>query len=148
MAALQSVTQRTWPPLSVFRILTSVEEKSDSTELSGHGHEEAEHITARAADLLQKSALRVETVIRYGGPGSTIVEEAEEWDADWIVVGANDESSTLKKWLLGSVVQSVVKHAPCSVEVIRQKVRLQPLEDAQAQKDRSLSEGTPNLEFA
>ncbi len=46
--------------------------------------------------------------------------EAKEWDADLIVVGSHGYMS-LRRWLLGSVAQAVVAHAPCSVEVGRRK---------------------------
>ena len=40
---------------------------------------------------------------------------------DLIVVGSHGYSG-IKRWLLGSVAQSVVSHAPCSVEVVRHKL--------------------------
>ena len=58
--------------------------------------------------------------MRDGDPRSAIVDEAEEWGADLIVVGSHGYTG-LKRWLLGSVAQSVVGHAPCSVEVVRRK---------------------------
>ena len=51
---------------------------------------------------------------------SVIVDEAENWKADLIVVGSHGYTG-IKKWLLGSVAQSVVSHAPCSVEVVRSR---------------------------
>jgi nucleotide-binding universal stress UspA family protein len=59
-------------------------------------------------------------VVRRGDPRSVILEEAKEWDADLIVVGSHGYTG-IKRLLLGSVAQSVVSHAPCSVEVVRQK---------------------------
>ena len=49
-----------------------------------------------------------------------IVDEAKDWPADLIVVGSHGYSG-VKRWLLGSVAQSVVSHAPCSVEVVRKR---------------------------
>jgi nucleotide-binding universal stress UspA family protein len=58
----------------------------------------------------------------YGGdPRSVIVDEAQAWQADLIVLGSHGYTG-IKKWLLGSVAQSVVSHAPCSVEVVRGRV--------------------------
>ena len=48
------------------------------------------------------------------------VDEATEWPADLIVLGSHGYTG-LKRWLLGSVAQSVVAHASCSVEVVRGK---------------------------
>lgn len=53
-----------------------------------------------------------------GSPKQVIVEEAESWGADLIVMG----SRGLGAWnrlLLGSVSNAVVHHAKCSVEIVR-----------------------------
>jgi nucleotide-binding universal stress UspA family protein len=47
-----------------------------------------------------------------------IVEEAEKWGADLIVVGSHGQG-LWSRALLGSVSNSVVHHAPCSVFVGR-----------------------------
>lgn len=60
----------------------------------------------------------VESDILYGSPAKRIVEAAEDWTADLIVIGSHGYS----KWqriLLGSVSDSVVHHAHCSVMVVR-----------------------------
>ena len=54
-----------------------------------------------------------------------ILDVAEEWGADLIVVGSHGYRA-LKRFLLGSVSHSVVSHAKCSVEV----VRCRPVEQA------------------
>jgi nucleotide-binding universal stress UspA family protein len=56
----------------------------------------------------------------FGDPRSVIVDQAEEWSADLIVIGSRGLTS-LKRLLLGSVAQSVINHAPCSVAVVRKK---------------------------
>jgi len=57
-----------------------------------------------------------------GDPRSVIVDESEDWQADLIVLGSHGYTR-IKKWLLGSVAQSVVSHASCSVEIVRSRVR-------------------------
>jgi nucleotide-binding universal stress UspA family protein len=49
-----------------------------------------------------------------------ILDEAESWGADLIVVGSHGYRAW-ERFLLGSVSQSVVSHAKCSVEVVRCK---------------------------
>ena len=80
----------------------------------------AEQLTTGLAETLRSSGLTAETVVRDGDPRSVIVDEARDWSADLIVVGSHGYTG-VKRWLLGSVAQSVVAHAPCSVEVVRQK---------------------------
>jgi nucleotide-binding universal stress UspA family protein len=78
------------------------------------------NILPRAAERLGTKGLPIETVVRQGDPRSAIVDEAEEWAADLIVVGSHGRTG-IKRWLLGSVAQSLVSHAPCSVVVVRRK---------------------------
>jgi len=47
-----------------------------------------------------------------------IIEEAESFGADIIVLGSHGYGA-LESFLLGSVAQSVVLHAKCSVEIVR-----------------------------
>lgn len=72
----------------------------------------AKEIGERAPDL-QVAAEALE-----GSPKKMIVEEAERWGADLIIVGSHGYGP-VKRFLLGSVAQAVVLHAPCSVEVVR-----------------------------
>jgi nucleotide-binding universal stress UspA family protein len=55
-----------------------------------------------------------------GSPESRIVEKAEEIEADLIIVGSHGYNRW-ERLLLGSVSDSVIHHAPCSVLVVRSK---------------------------
>ena len=81
---------------------------------------EAERLTGRVADALKATTTSTETAVREGDPRSAIVDEADEWRADLIVVGSHGRTG-VKRWLLGSVAQAIVGHAPCSVEVVRRR---------------------------
>ena len=63
-------------------------------------------------------AVKVTGNVLPGSPRSIILEEAERWSADLIVVGSHGYG-TWHRFLLGSVSQAVVSHAKCSVEVVR-----------------------------
>jgi len=80
----------------------------------------ADELTTRFANWLCSSGLTAEKQVRRGDPKSVIIDEADEWGADLIVVGSHGHTG-IKKWLLGSVAQSVVSHAPCSVYVVRER---------------------------
>ncbi len=54
-----------------------------------------------------------------GDPKVAIVEEAEAWGADLIIVGTHGYNAFERFWL-GSVSRSVASHAHCSVEIVRQ----------------------------
>ena len=56
--------------------------------------------------------------VAVGHPGSEILHIAEEIGADLVVVGSRG-FDLLRRALLGSVSESVVRHAHCSVLVVR-----------------------------
>jgi nucleotide-binding universal stress UspA family protein len=62
----------------------------------------------------------VETLVREGDPGTEIIQEAESWPADLIVIGSHGHQG-LKRLLLGSVAHYVTNHATCSVEIVRSR---------------------------
>jgi len=130
--AVESVAARPWPPGTVFRVMSSVEymvpaapeiwyDANGLYERTRRGMiKRAEQITLSAANTLAACGLRAGNVVRDGNPRIAVIEEARDWNADLIVVGSHDYTG-LKRWLLGSVAQSIVSHAPCSVEVIRHR---------------------------
>jgi nucleotide-binding universal stress UspA family protein len=130
--AIEAVAARPWPPSTTVRVLSAAENivvpvaelwydaRGDFESARQELTRRAEQLTARVAERLGTKGLPIETVVRQGDPRSAIVDEAKEWSADLIVVGSHGRTG-IKRWLLGSVAQSVVSHAPCSVEVVRRK---------------------------
>lgn len=56
-------------------------------------------------------------VVRTGDPAHTIVHEAREWGADLVVLGTHGRRGASRVFL-GSVAETVVRHAPCAALVI------------------------------
>ena len=56
--------------------------------------------------------------LREGKPADQILAAAREWEADVIVIGTHGRSG-VSRLVLGSTAESVVRHAPCPVLVIR-----------------------------
>lgn len=69
-------------------------------------------------EQLKINYVSLNTEILYGSPDSRIVETAEKINADLIIVGSHGYNRW-ERILLGSVSDSVVHHAPCSVMVVR-----------------------------
>jgi nucleotide-binding universal stress UspA family protein len=129
--AVDEVARRSWPSNSTVRVISVIQPYlPPATEfvLAGATLDDmrrqqvstADQITGRALEALTRTGLATETAVREGDPRSAIVDEAEQWGADLIVVGSHGRTG-LTRWLLGSVAQAVVGHAPCSVEVVRQR---------------------------
>jgi nucleotide-binding universal stress UspA family protein len=83
-----------------------------------HRRQDAEALVTRVAGRLQAAGFRTSTVVATGDARDRIVDTAAEWHADLIVVGSHGRRG-FDRFLLGSVSESVVRHAPCSVEVVR-----------------------------
>jgi nucleotide-binding universal stress UspA family protein len=71
-------------------------------------------------DLAKKANIpagRFSYILRTGSPYDEVLTEAEEWGADLIIVGSHNPS--MSTYLLGSNAQKIVRHANCSVLVVR-----------------------------
>lgn len=129
-AAVEEVARRPWPEGSVVKVLTVLETPMPPTPetwavplnyfeaLEAALHTQGENIVNRALQKLKSKAFAVDAVIAPGSPRPVILDEAESWGADLIVLGSHGYSAW-KRFLLGSVSQAVVSHAKCSVEVVR-----------------------------
>ena len=133
-AMLNEIVRRPFPANSELRIISVVDapmplaEKSLATSSGYHGElEKIELKRARtsvkdAALRLRKNAegrsLSVTTEVFSGSPKRVILEEAEKFGADLIIVGSHGHGM-LERFLLGSVSQTVALHAKCSVEIVR-----------------------------
>ncbi len=73
-------------------------------------------------EKLGAANVEIETEAISGTPARTIVEEAEKWKADLVFVGSHGRGFW-GRVLLGSVSDAVVRHAPCSVLVVRESKR-------------------------
>ena len=131
-AAVRDIAMRSWPAGSEFEVLTVISTRipfipeptfvlvAAYETLLTESRTHAPRVVADAAETIRiaQPALQVSTKIVEGTPKTLIVEEAEAWGADLIVVGAHGYGATTRT-LLGSVSQAVALHAPCSVEIAR-----------------------------
>jgi len=62
------------------------------------------------------TALKAQAALVY--VADQILAAAREWEADVIVIGTHGRSG-VSRLVLGSTAESVVRHAPCPVLVIR-----------------------------
>jgi len=132
-AAVEEVGRRPWPDGSAIKSLTTFELPAPPTpegwalpanyfeELDTALKQQARNTVDRALATLKpklSTTISVDAQILPGPPRSVILDEAEAWGADLIVVGSHGYRAW-ERLLLGSVSQAVVSHAKCSVEVVR-----------------------------
>ncbi|MEW6734129.1 MAG: universal stress protein, partial [Acidobacteriota bacterium] len=130
-ASVQEAIRYQWPPDSEFRVLTVMEHFPISyltmdiyyppvpAKVIEEARQVAEKIAANAATLLQEHGLKVTHIVRQGQIAEEIIDEANQWGADLILIGTHSRHG-LSKFLLGSIAQRVASHASCSVEIVRQ----------------------------
>ncbi|QGM96707.1 universal stress protein [Methylocystis parvus] len=80
--------------------------------------EAAEKDIAERAQKVDLPQERVSSTVRFGAVYPEVLAEAEDWSADLIVVGSH--RPTMATYLLGSNAKTIVRHAKCSVLVVRQ----------------------------
>lgn len=74
-----------------------------------------------AANFLKKHGMEQATFdVRVGNPGTEITEYAREQNADLLIISSHGYHG-LKRMLLGSVAEAVIRHAHCPVLVLRRQ---------------------------
>jgi nucleotide-binding universal stress UspA family protein len=79
---------------------------------------EAQELLAQTVRQLREAGFRASEALERGNPKVKIINHAKQWRADLIVVGSHGWRG-FSRFLMGSVSETVVRHAGCSVEVVR-----------------------------
>jgi nucleotide-binding universal stress UspA family protein len=132
-AAIEEVARRPWPAGSEVKVISVVEPPFVPTtepwaisstyleEMDKALHDKA-LLTVEGALLKLRTGvdktLKLTSDMPTGYPGQMIVDIAEAWGADLIVVGSHGYGAW-SRFLLGSVSNAVATHAKCSVEIVR-----------------------------
>ena len=134
-AAVHEIARQRWPADSEVRVISVVEppyvlgtfpgesvNTSLYVEIEKSARDRARAAVDKAAAQLQSDEgsrqLTVTTDMLSGSAKRVILEDAEAFRADLIVVGSHGHGM-LDRFLLGSVSQAVALHARCSVEIVR-----------------------------
>ena len=134
-AAVCEIARQRFPIDSEVRVISVVEQayfpesfSAEAVNMSVYldiektGRERALAAVEKAAARLRTNEesrqLKVTSEVLSGSPKRMILEEAEAFGADLIVVGSHGHGM-LDRFLLGSVSQAVALHASCSVEIVR-----------------------------
>jgi nucleotide-binding universal stress UspA family protein len=129
-AATQAVLEQARPQDTEVRVLSVIQLAMDLTAGGAAGYyakidaalqeetNRSEALVAKTAELLRSKGFNVTSSAEGGDPRYKILDVAAEWHADLIVLGSHGRSG-LNRLLMGSVSDAIMRHAPCSVEIIR-----------------------------
>ena len=128
-AVFHLMQMRNWPPGTEFRLL-SVVERSES-KFFNWASDHASFIHDRDKELAEKflhetevelkaeyPSYKFETLLLRGHASENILQEAETWHADLLVLGSRG-SRLSDPFMLGSVSQAVLEHSSCPVVLAR-----------------------------
>jgi len=129
-AAVDQICARCWPVGTEVRIL-AVHELLLATnaeriaidprlydEMSESEHSRLKGVVNNSAEKLRGAGLVVSPIVAEGIPTETLMEQARDWNASTIFIGARG-LGRVERLLLGSVSSATVAHAPCTAEVVR-----------------------------
>ena len=132
--AVESVAARPWPDKSTLRVVSVFEPPPLMTmpdtwappddfyeKLEKGAENQARAAVEKAAARLRAAhggKVEIASAVLRGRARDAIVEEADGWGADLIVLGSHGYRGFTRFWL-GSVSHAVANHAHCSVEIVR-----------------------------
>ena len=122
-SAVRRVAERLWPTGSEVRLVAALDPMIATALqwVEGGALDERAWMSKRvqsSVERLEASGLTVTSLIKEGDPKRILTDEAKQWGADCIFVGARGLRG-IGRFLLGSVSAAVVARAHCSVEVVR-----------------------------
>lgn len=135
---LASLGDRPWPNDTEFLLLHCLEPFLMQTpegvvmpadfygKMAEATRRQAESILEKSVDYLKKNfgfSHKIITRVEDGAAKEVILSQAQEFDADRIILGSHGYS-LLERIFLGSVSLYVASHAPCTVEIVRRKNKL------------------------
>jgi universal stress protein A len=98
---------------------TGLTEPLPIADLSEQLEESAERELPKLGECEDCEGLDIEEVIVHGDASAEIVRVAEERKVDLIVIASHGRTG-LGRILFGSTAESIVRHAPCPVLVVKQ----------------------------
>jgi nucleotide-binding universal stress UspA family protein len=113
-AVVSRVAAQPWPVASTFEVLSVADSSDGEEELTRR----MSAIAEEAARQLCARNLNASFFVMHDHPKAAIVDRAKETGADLVVIGSHNGDG-IGHFLMGGVASAVLRHAPCSVEVVR-----------------------------
>jgi nucleotide-binding universal stress UspA family protein len=131
-AIAEFVGNHNWSPDTCFKVIHAIQidelafisdsrfccalAKDLKDERAEQAHKLVEAVAVQIRNKLTSANIEEETF--FGKAKDVILDQADEWKADMIVIGSHGRTG-LTRFLLGSVSLSVLSHAPCSVMIVK-----------------------------
>jgi nucleotide-binding universal stress UspA family protein len=106
------------PPLPLESLRVPARALAVGNQVEATLRREAQKLATRVAGTLRQAGFSAKGVVLSGSPGAELVQLAGRERANLVVVGSRGGRSP-QEYFLGSVADTVVKYAPCSVLVNR-----------------------------
>jgi nucleotide-binding universal stress UspA family protein len=103
--------------VSVVPTLEATEAIADAVDPSSPSVLHQRHLD-EAAGILKAAGINVKAVLRAGNPAQEIIDMADSGEFDLVLVGSRGVGA-VRRFLMGSVSERVVRHASTSVLVAR-----------------------------
>ena len=119
-AAIQETTRRPWPEGSEFSVVTVVDPFffTRAPALLEEAKKNTMQSLEEQAKPLVEAGWRVSADVILDNPRHALPRVASKWKADLILLGSHGRGA-MGRLLLGSTAQAVLRHATCSVEIVR-----------------------------
>jgi nucleotide-binding universal stress UspA family protein len=129
--AVESVAQRKWDdsefklvlapnsgiPATIGRFVLPAVDLFETEQKKAQAWAEA--LSESARRKLSAAKLKFEICVKPGNPKQVLIEEAENYDADCIIVGSHSVRESSKRFALGCTAAAIAERANCSVEVVK-----------------------------
>ena len=123
-AAVREVASRPWPTGSECCVMMAIDPFffTKAPLLLAEAKQETERTLEGYVESLKQTGLELSKEILLDNPRRGIPKAASEWKADLVVMGSHGTGAFLRL-LMGSTAQAVLRHAACSVEIVREARR-------------------------
>lgn len=135
--AIRFVKSVDWPKASEVYLIHVIEMKHASSLIPSDGPSSWDRVISQARgklvtqakgflehtkkEILEERALTIKSLVMEGLPGAEILQAVKDYQIDLVILGTRGLSN-VKRFLLGSTSDWVMREAPCSVLLVREKL--------------------------
>ncbi len=135
--AIRFVKSMDWPKASEMYLIHVIEMKHASPLIPSDGPSSWDRVISEARgklfteakgllehtkkEILEERAVTIKFLVMEGLPGAEILQAVEDYQIDLVILGTRGLSN-VKRFLLGSTSDWVMREAPCSVLLVREKL--------------------------